>query len=107
MKEVLKLGVVMVVIVALAMEYYKKGLRGYKSADGKVHTRASDGECEAVALVLSSVFAVMLHMVADLGLGWFVVLVYMPLIFFLQFYVDMQIVKKIVNETLTRLGGKV
>lgn len=106
MKNELIIFGVSVVIVALFMEWYKKGVRGVKGEDGMIYTKASKQELWGIAFVLSAGFSVLVHSVSTLDLGWWCLFIYAPLIFFLQMLVDLKLVKNIVNNVLQKLGEK-
>lgn len=106
MARLITFGCVVTLIVALFMEWYKKGVRGFKDEDGLIYTKASKYELWGVAFALSCGFGVLLHMVGSLELGWWILFIYVPLIFFLQMLIDLKLVKNLVNNLIAKLGEK-
>lgn len=106
MTRVVGFGFAMTLIVALFMEWYKKGVRGVKGDDGVYYTKAKNVELWIIAFALSCGFGVLLHMVSNLDIGWWVMFIYTPLIFFLQMIIDLKLVKSLVNNLLSKVGEK-
>lgn len=87
-----------IVSVACFVEWYKKGLRGVKCTDGTYTTKATKIEIYCVAGVLSCVWGVVLHVIEPYGFITYIA--YTFLVYSLQYFVDMKIIKLAVNEMI-------
>ena len=94
-----------IILTACAVEFYKKCIRGVKLSDTERKTKASKLEIYTVAIVLSMVN------------GWifcrgskystiYEYIIAVGLIYFLQYLVDMTLLKKAVNSIIQKMAGK-
>lgn len=95
------LVIVSVVVTALAVEFYKKGIRG-KKVDGVVKTSASKWEIYVVALVASVAWGFALTSIQHPG-QWVWAPVYVAIVYFFQWLVDMKLVKEAVNALIKKM----
>ena len=93
-----------VIILACAIEFYKKGIRGVNSLDG-VKTKAGKWELYAVAFVLSCLASLLFYKVEGLSNIWAYFLS-APSMYFLQYFIDMKVVKNLVNTVVGKGAGK-
>lgn len=96
------LVVAAIAVSALAVEFYKKGIRGEKTSEG-TKTKASRWEIYGVAFVASIAWGLALSVIQHPG-QWIWVPVYSAIVYFFQWVVDMKILKQVVNGLLTRIG---
>lgn len=94
---------VSVIIVAIAIEFYKKVIRGTKDAEGNPKTAAKAWEVYCVAAVCSIPWGYGCALLTG-GKTWYIGLLWTIAIYAMQYIVDMTLVKKTVNGLLKRLG---
>lgn len=94
---------VAIVSVALFIEIYKKVIRGYKNEAGELKTKASKIEIILVAFVLCIVWGLALWSLSKGNI--FMLIVWVFFLFEAQYLVDMNVVKKVFNGLLNKLGG--
>lgn len=95
------LVVVAIAVSAIAIEFYKKGIRGEKTDEG-VKTKASRWEVYGVALAVSVAWGMALSVIQHPG-QWIWIPVYAAIIYFFQWLVDMKVLKEIVNTLLKKM----
>ena len=93
-----------IIIVACAVEFYKKALRGVTTDEGR-KTKASRWEIYIVALILSAIMGLIFYKVEEYSNIWAYPLA-VASIYFLQYMVDMQAVKAFVNLIINRTANK-
>ena len=93
-----------IIIVACAMEFYKKALRGVSTDEGR-KTKASRWEIYIIALIISTIAGVIFYKVEGYSNPWGYPLE-IASIYFLQYMVDMQAVKAFVNLIINRTANK-
>lgn len=97
----MELMITAIVVTAIAVEFYKKAIRGVKTDDG-VKTKASRWEVYIVALVISAAWGIALMLIQSPG-QWIWGPVDTAIVYFFQWLVDMKGLKTIVNELLKRM----
>lgn len=88
-------------VTAIAVEFYKKAIRGVKTDDG-VKTKASRWEVYAVALVFSVAWGIALMLIQNPG-QWIWAPVNTAIVYFFQWLVDMKGLKTVVNALMKRM----
>lgn len=96
--------IICIIIVACAMEFYKKALRGVTTDEGR-KTKASRWEIYIVALILSAIVSFLYYEVEEYVNPWSYTLI-LASIYFLQYMVDMEVVKSFVNLAINRTADK-
>lgn len=96
---------VAVIVVAIAIEFYKKAIRGVKQDDGTIKTKAKAWEVYLVAFALCLPWGFGLKSLSS-G-SWIMVPLWSFAIYAMQYVIDMALVKKVVNGLLSKIGGKV
>lgn len=97
----MELMIAAIAVTALAVEFYKKAIRGVKTDDG-VKTKASRWEVYIVALAISVAWGVAFMLIQNPG-QWIWVPVDTAIVYFFQWLVDMKGLKTIVNALIKRM----
>ena len=98
------IGVICIIVVACAMEFYKKMLRGITTDEGR-KTKAGKWEIITVALIISAFFSLIFYKVEELSNPWAYPLI-LAAIYFLQYLVDMKAVKQFINLVGKNVANK-
>ena len=92
-----------IISVACVVEWYKKGLRGYNTEEG-IKTRASVIEVSAfafsVSILMALSFCTFVSVLSPLCVAGVTVS-----IFGLQYFVDLTVVKTVVNAVIKKVAG--
>lgn len=94
-----------VAVVAVLVEFYKKGPRGITDAEGRRRTKAKPWEVYIIAAICSAPWGVGIHTITE-GENPIFILLWTVSIYAFQYIVDMAVIKKAVNALIARLGGK-
>ena len=92
------LELVLICSVAILCELYKKCIR-----KGSFH----DWEVWIVAFILSVICSFVLYKIDDFGIGWYIMLVQVIIVFAFQFIVDLNLVKKIFNAIIEKSSDSI
>lgn len=95
---------VAVLTVAIAVEFYKKVIRGTKDDAGAPKTKAKTWEIYTIAFIASAPWGVGCSIQVAGKINWFIAILWTVAIYAMQYIVDMTLVKKTVNGLLKRLG---
>lgn len=93
---------VAVLVTAIAIELYKKVVRGTYDEEGNPKTKAKSWEVYTVAFFFSIPWGIGLNFLQR-G-NWYIALLWTVGIYAMQYCVDMALVKKTINGLLRRLG---
>ena len=93
-----------IIITACAVEFYKKCVRGEHDENG-IHTKAKSIEIYAVALVLSFLSSFLFYNISN-SVGLYRYVFYTVLIYFLQYLVDMTLIKTLLNSFISKLKDR-
>lgn len=96
--------IICIIIVACAVEFYKKALRGVTTDEGR-KTKASRWEIYIVALLLSAIVSFLYYKVEEYVNPWSYPLI-LASIYFLQYMVDMKVVRSFMNLAINRTADK-
>lgn len=96
--------VLCIVVVSCAMEFYKKVLRGTSTEDG-TKTKANKCEVITVAFILSLLAGLLFYKIESLSNIWTYFLI-VPSIYFLQYLLDMKVIKSILNAVVKNTADK-
>lgn len=99
----MELVLVAIAVTSVAVEFYKKAIRGVKTDEG-VKTKASRWEIYIIALLFSVAWGVALMLIQNNG-QWVWIPVYTAIVYFFQWLIDMKLIKQVVNGLLSRMGG--
>ena len=97
----MKIFVLCTIIVACAVEFYKKTIRGIATDEG-IKTIANKWEIIIIAFILSALMGLLYYKVENLSniYAYFLVVVS---IYFLQYFLDMKLIKSVVKSITNRL----
>ena len=94
-----------IILTACAVEFYKKCIRGVTLSDTERKTKASKLEIYAVAIILSMITGWLFCRVSKYSTIYEYIIA-VGLIYFLQYLVDMTLLKKAVNSIIQKMAGK-
>lgn len=97
----MEIFVLCIIIVACAVEFYKKTIRGIVTDEG-IKTKANKWEIIIIAFILSALMGLLYYKVKNLSniYAYFLVVVS---IYFLQYFLDMKLIKSVVKSITNRL----
>lgn len=100
MTEFIFMAVFFIIIEAVAMEGYKKQLRG----DGET-TKASAWELRGVAFALAIILAFCLQISNSLGMGYWAMIPYTLGLYFGQYLISMKVIKALAKKVTEKHLG--
>ena len=100
----MEIFILCIVVVACAIEFYKKTIRGIATKDG-IKTKASKWELIIIAIILSALAGFLFYKIEELTNIWIYFLI-TPSIYFLQYLLDMKVIKNFINTIIKNTTNK-